>query len=226
MEAYHAPYKPKYRYWTGLLLFIRILLNIVVMANTSGNPHTNLLAITILVAFLFLLKAYLGDGIYKRRLLNYLETTYYFNLMLFSLVSFNSRDNSHNQKVAINTSVSITFVMTVCTLLYHIHYTLCEIKSYKKASESMMQWISRKKVDATNSINIRENAKVHYKPTNTEVWLSSSLAYSTDSEQDTSKNSKMGACALNLNIRDQIVTESQASDHYSTDLREPLLEQL
>ena len=221
MEAYHAPYKPKYRYWTGLLLFIRILLNIIVMANTSGNPRTNLLAITILIAFLFLLKAYLGDGIYKRRLLDYLETTYYFNLMLFSLVSFNSADNPDGQIVAIRISVSITFVMTMCTLLYHIHYTLCEIKCYKKASESILQWISRKKVDHATDI---ENARVHYKPTNTEVWLTRSRAAST--EQETCKNLNMGACTLNLSMRDQYATESQVSDHYTADLREPLLEQL
>ena len=221
MEAYHAPYKPKYRYWTGLLLFIRILLNIIVMANTSGNPRTNLLAIAILVAFLFLLKAYLGDGIYKRRLLDYLETTYYFNLMVFSLVSFNSADNPDGQIVAIRISVSITFVMTVCTLLYHIHYTLCEIKSYKKASESILQWMSRKKIDHTNNI---ENARIHYKPTNTEVWLTRSRAASA--EQEMCKNSNMGACTLNLSMRDQYATESQVSDHYTADLREPLLEQL
>ena len=222
MEAYHAPYKPKYRYWTGLLLFIRILLNIIVMANTSGNPRTNLLAIAILVAFLFLLKAYLGDGIYKRRLLDYLETTYYFNLMVFSLVSFNSADNPNGQIVAIRISVSITFVMTVCTLLYHIHYTLCEIKNYKKASESILQWMSRKKVD--HATNIWENARVHFKPTNTEVWLTRSRAASA--EQEMCKNSNMGACTLNLSMRDQYATESQVSDHYTADLREPLLEQL
>ena len=182
MEAYHAPYKPKYRYWMGLLLFIRILLNIIVMVNKSGSPHTciNLLAIVILVSFLFLLKAYLGDGIYKQRLLDYLETTYYFNLMLFSLVSFNSADNPQSQRVAIHVSVGITFVMTICTLLYHIHYTLCEIKRYKKASDSILRWMSRKKGDTSNVTNTVENAQVRYKPTNTEVWLSNSLACSTE----------------------------------------------
>ena len=220
MEAYHAPYKPKYRYWTGLLLFIRVVLNIIVMANKSGNPRTNLLAITILVAFLFLLKAYLGDSIYKQRWLDYLETTYYFNLLLFSLVSFHSSDNPRNQRAAVRVSVSITFTMTMCTLVYHIHYTLCGIKRYKKASESILRWISRKKGGATN-INMGENSKVHYKPTNTEVWLSNSLACSA--EQKTSERLK--TCTLNLCTREN-VTESQVNEHCTNDLREPLLEQL
>ncbi len=223
MEVYHAPYKPKYRYWTGLLLFIRILLNIIVMANKSGNPRTNLLAIIILVAFLFLLKAYLGDWIYKQRLLDCFETTYYFNLLLFSLVSFNSAGNLNSQIIAIHVSVGITFIMTMCTLLYHIHYTLYDIKSYKNMSKSIVQRIIRKKDDTTNIINTStgEKAKVHYKPTNTEVWLSSSLGCST--EEETCK--KLGVCTLNLNTR-ETVTESQISEHCTTDLREPLLEQL
>ena len=215
MEAYHAPYKPKYRYWTGLLLFIRVLLN-------YGNSHTNLLAITILVAFLFILKAYLGDSIYKQRLLDYLETTYYFNLLLFSLVSFNSSDNPRSQTAAVRVSVGITFTMTMCTLVYHIHYSLCGIKCYKKASESILRRMSRKKGGATN-INMGESAnlKVHYKPTNTEVWLSNSFACST--EQKASE--RLGTCTLNLCTREN-VTESQISEHCTTDLREPLLEQL
>ena len=191
------------------------------MANKSGNPHTKLLAIIILVAFLVLFKAYLGDRIYKQRLLDYLETTYYFNLLLFSLVSFNSADSPQSQTVAIHVFVSITFVMTMCTLLYHVHYTLCEIKRYKNASESILRWMCRKKGDTTNIINTEENAKVHYKPMNTEVWLSSSLACST--EQETYK--KLGACTLNLSTRD-LVTESQVSEHYTTNLRESLLEQV
>ena len=219
MEAYHAPYKPKYRYWTGLLLFIRVLLNIIVMVNKSGSPRTNLLAIIVLVAFLFLLKAYLGDWIYKQRLLDCLEITYYFNLLLFSLVSFNSAGNQKSQTVAIHVSVSITFVMTICTLFYHIHYTLCDIKRYKNLSEKILRWMHRKKGDTANVINTAEKAKVHYKPTNTEVCLSSSLA----TEEEVCD--KQGTCTLNLNTRETL-TELQTSEYYTTDLREPLLEQL
>ena len=83
--------------------------------------------------------------------------------------------------------------------------------------------MSRKKGDTSNVTNTVENAQVRYKSTNTEVWLSNSLACST--EQETYKNS-IGACTLvNLSTRDQDMTESQVSEYYTTDLREPLLEQ-
>ena len=224
MDAYHAPYKPKYRYWTGLLLFVRIMLNLAVMANRSSNPRTNLFAIILFVVFLFLLKAYLGDRIYKQRLLDYFETTCYFNLLLFSLVSFNSVGNMQTQMVAIHVSVGITFVMTMCALLYHIHYTLfCGIKRYKEVNENTLWWMRGRKVhsDTSHVVNSGERTKVHFKHTNTEVSLSSLVACST--EEDTCQ--KQGTCTLNLSTRNTVRTKSQISEQYTTDLREPLLEQ-
>ena len=224
MDAYHAPYKPKYRYWTGLLLFVRIMLNLVVMANRSSNPRTNLLAIILFVVFLFLLKAYLGDRIYKQRLLDYFETTCYFNLLLFSLVSFNSVGNMQTQMVAIHVSVGITFVMTMCALLYHIHYTLfCGIKHYKEVNENILRWMRGRKVhsDTSHVVNSGERTKVHFKHTNTEVSLSSLVACST--EEETCQ--EQGTCTLNLSTRNTVQTKSQICEQYTTDLREPLLEQ-
>ena len=43
LEAYHAPYTEKHRYWTGLMLTLRCLLFLVFAFNTFGNPSINLL---------------------------------------------------------------------------------------------------------------------------------------------------------------------------------------
>ena len=200
------------------------MLNVVVMANRSGNPRTNLLAITLFIVFLFLLKAYLGDRIYKLRLLDYFETTCYFNLLLFSLVMFNSVGNMKIQMVTIHVSVGITFAMTMCALLYHIHYTLYYgIKRYKEVSESILRWMHGRKAHTSNVVNSGGNAKVHYKHTNTEVALSGLLACSTDDEETCQEQ---GKCRLNLSTRNTVRTKSQIGEQYTTELREPLLEQL
>jgi len=46
LDAYHAPYKIKYRYWTGMLLLLRCALYLVLSFNTLGDLSVNLLAIT------------------------------------------------------------------------------------------------------------------------------------------------------------------------------------
>ena len=45
-DAYTGPYKANHRYWTGLLLIVRIALLILFSLNQTKNPTINLLAIT------------------------------------------------------------------------------------------------------------------------------------------------------------------------------------
>ena len=42
MEAYHLPYTPKHRYWTGLLLLACAIISLISAANVSGDPRFNL----------------------------------------------------------------------------------------------------------------------------------------------------------------------------------------
>ena len=49
LEPYHAPYTPKCRYWTGLLLLVRVLLSLISLLNFSLDPRVNLMS-TIFVA--------------------------------------------------------------------------------------------------------------------------------------------------------------------------------
>ena len=73
IEAYHAPFKPKYRSWTGLLLFLRILLNVFITVNVSGNPQFNFLTMGIIITLLVALKTYIGNKVYKSKTLDYIE---------------------------------------------------------------------------------------------------------------------------------------------------------
>ena len=46
IDAYHAPYTAKYRYWTGLLLLVRLVLFLTFAFNVLGDSNVNLLVIT------------------------------------------------------------------------------------------------------------------------------------------------------------------------------------
>ena len=119
MDAYHAPYRLRYRYWTGFLLLVRVVLYITSAVNVSGDPRHNLLDIGLIVAFLLLLKAYLGDTIYKNKVLDCFESTCYFNILFFTLATYYSLGYISYQKAAAYVSCTITMVMFIIVLSYH-----------------------------------------------------------------------------------------------------------
>ena len=66
IAAYHVPYNSKYRYWTGLLLLVRVILYITASITLSANPEVSLLATNILIGTLFLLKSIINLKVYKK----------------------------------------------------------------------------------------------------------------------------------------------------------------
>ena len=117
-DAYTGPYKDRYRYWTGLLLLVRIVLFIVFSTNTSGDPAINLLAIIIVIICLFVYLALFG-GIYKIWLLNLLEYSSLLNLVILSvsmLYMISTKETTHTLS---QVSVSITLCTTVLIIAYH-----------------------------------------------------------------------------------------------------------
>ena len=185
MDAYHAPYRPKYRYWTGLLLLVRVVLSIAITINVSGNPKYNLLTTGILIASLVILKAYLSDRIYRNNILDYFDSTCYFNLLLLTLVTFYFLGNHKNQKTAARTSFAVTFVITLCVLLYHIHCTLSKTMWYKRLCNFVIEKVRKKQTDTNDDLSSMLDDEVRYRCISTVVALS----HSTDtSGQDSYQN--------------------------------------
>ena len=60
MEAYHVPYMPKYRYWTGLLLLARAIVYLIATANVSGDPQIQLISIIFILICIILLKMFIA----------------------------------------------------------------------------------------------------------------------------------------------------------------------
>ena len=67
ISVHHAPYNSKYRYWTGLLLLVRVILYITTSIATSysNKPQSSLLITIILVGGLFFLNGISGFRAYK-----------------------------------------------------------------------------------------------------------------------------------------------------------------
>jgi len=64
LDAYQGPYLDKFRFWTGFMLWVRIILFAVFAGNALGDPQVNLFVITLLVLVLEVLVLKAG-GVYR-----------------------------------------------------------------------------------------------------------------------------------------------------------------
>ena len=120
IEPYHAPYTAKHRYWTGLLLYVRVLLYLISVLNTSLDPRIDLIAVIFVVGGLILLKGVTSKRFYKIWPLDVMETAIYFNLVAFSAVTWYNLDSRGNQVAVAYTSVTIIFILFLGIIIFHV----------------------------------------------------------------------------------------------------------
>jgi hypothetical protein len=133
IETYHKPHTPKHRYWTGLLLIVRVILYLVAATNVSNDPTIALTAISFTVCCIFALSKLFGSRLYRKWPVDVLETFFYLNILSFVIFTWYSLDSpDSNRKPAAYTSVSITFIVLLLIILYHVYtYTSVFSKIYK-----------------------------------------------------------------------------------------------
>ena len=120
IDAYHAPYTARNRYWTGLLLLVRVILYLTAAINVSSEPSVNLLAILLVIGCISLLHAYSGMSIYKKWPLNVLEVTTYFNILAFTAVKFYIQMVGGNHTAIAYASISIQLMIFVLSVFHHV----------------------------------------------------------------------------------------------------------
>ena len=127
-DAYTGPYKDKHRYWTGLLLLVRIILFLIFSLNILGSANINLLAIIVTVLLLFTHFSVTG-GVYKTWHLNIIEYSFFLNLgVLSSATLYTSTVSGEGQTAAAYISVGIAFALFLIIVVFHI---LTKLKSSK-----------------------------------------------------------------------------------------------
>ena len=123
METYNIPYKPMHRYWTGMLLFARVILYLIAAVNVSNDAQLALTSIVFVVGSIFLLKASIGGRLYRNKLVDVIETAFYFNLLAYTTLTWYAIDrklDSYNS-VIVNTSIIVALLLLLLIILYHIY---------------------------------------------------------------------------------------------------------
>ena len=118
-DAYTGPFKIKHRYWTGLLLLVRVCLFLTFSLNSLGDPTINVLAV-VAVSFCLLTYISLVGGIYKIWSLDLLENTFILNLGILSAAVGLYQNNTSTVVPAVTcTSVGISFMIFVVIVFCH-----------------------------------------------------------------------------------------------------------
>ena len=126
-DAYYAPFKPHHRYWPGALLILRCILLLIFSLNKYGNIGLNLLAITVVIVVIFILRQLTGH-LYRSRALEILEISFLLNLFLLSAFTYHVTLSDGNKGALIYSSVGFAFTQFSGIVLYHIYI---QTKGYK-----------------------------------------------------------------------------------------------
>ena len=153
VEAYHIPYNAKHRYWTGLLLLLRIFVYLMSTFTASIDPRIALFATAVIMSSLLLYKTLLVVKVYKSRLLSTIESFTLINIAIFAMFTWYAFDDTGDQtkenlqKSVTYTSVGIIFVLFLFVLIFHAYrygnskvYSLVKnLRFIKKLNEKIIQ---------------------------------------------------------------------------------------
>ena len=117
VEPYHAPYAFKHRYWTGLLLLVRVIVHVISAANVWGDRGITLLAIGVVAIILLFL---VSCRPYKSWPVEVLAIASYANIAGLCLATFYTSKVGKSQDVVGYISGTIAFILFLIVLTYHI----------------------------------------------------------------------------------------------------------
>lgn len=129
IQMYHIPYNERHRYWTGLLLFIRIVVYVVEVLIGSKDSAVVYVTIIVLLNALFVIKT-LHVRIYKNWPIDALESVLIVITIMITVFVWYNRNMSRSHISVAITSIStiIMLVLFIATTLYHINKYVLKIK--------------------------------------------------------------------------------------------------
>ena len=132
MEQFQMPYTLRHRYWTGLLLLVRVILYVIVsVVNVSNDPAVNLLAIGLAMSLL-LIHAQRSNPIYKNSLVEIIEILCYTNLLMLCLVTLYLLNSEKNRSQPVPAYISVTFtIFLLVVVISHHVYSEILVKIWK-----------------------------------------------------------------------------------------------
>ena len=137
MDAYHAPYNNRHRYWTGLMLLSRSVLFLFFASYHSDNALLANMYITNLVLIGILMIKTVTTKVYKNSLVNVLETCFLLNLVILSGTIY-YLGYSNNICICTSASISVSMVISAGILAYHTSLQLNKTRCFNSIKDSIL----------------------------------------------------------------------------------------
>ena len=131
INTYHTPHNAKHRYWTGLLLLLRVLVYLITAVSASSDQPITPLTTVAIMCCLLLYKTVLIIRVYKNWLLNSMEAFVYFNIAIYALITSYTIANppSKSKEILHDTfaylSVGATLLLFLMVIAYHMYRYGC-----------------------------------------------------------------------------------------------------
>ena len=176
LEPYHAPYVRKHRYWTGLLLILRVVLYIASALNVSRAPGLELLITGVVMVSLLLVKGTVGMNglVYRKWPVDVLETISYVNITVLCLATFYTLEADKDQTPLAYVSGTLTFILLLVVLAYHVWTVVCAYP----VSKILKKWRIKKHEHIVDSDTTTYSVDYHHvdddqetPPTPTVSWV-------------------------------------------------------
>ena len=153
--TYHIPYNSKYRFWTGLLLLVRVVLYIIASTTVSTFPKTYPLLLSIMIGSLFFFTKICNLRVYKSAIVDTLDAILYLNLLIlsvFSMYDLNINSNSKKQTAVLYTSTVITFILLIGSICYQVKLLTKNRKPQSELIEYPMASVQLANAEVTYSV--------------------------------------------------------------------------
>ena len=166
VDAYHGPYKDNCRFWTGLLLLVRISFTLV---SLHLDTYVGLIFITTSTSVLLSLMVFFG-GVYQKTYLNILEWSSLINLVLLSAIYNPWNGIAAVQQVVTVISVSVALATFMGVIVLHAILRVNFIKRFNKfvkLCKNRDRKLSEKLLEDETNHTCRELVQ----PTSSDLWL-------------------------------------------------------
>ena len=157
LDAYQGPYSNKFRYWTGLLLIVRMPLFLIYASNYENDPSMNFFW-TVMILGPITMFCLIKRKVYRHKVANYIETFSLLNIVILGLVCWLTTTTGYNKWQPIREYATYSSVAMIMIVFLGIIFYQVGMKKIPKRKKSKR---NNQEIDATQEVKSSQTIPTH-----------------------------------------------------------------